>query len=146
MTEKAAMQDIEAKQVMIKHKAACQALNLGLEAVVMQKVAMQAIEAKEVMMKQKAAMQAIQAWLRANPDKAPAIMQRNNRYIIFRKLETDGPVGASGVVLTPGRSIAASPEMQTGLPIWLEAGTGSSSRSPPIRRLVMVQDLSLIHI
>ncbi len=85
-------------------------------------------------------MQAIRAWLRDNPAGAATIMQRNKRYIFFRRLDTDGPVGALGVVLTPGRSIAAAPEMQTGLPVWLETGRGLNGKGLVMRRLVMVQD------
>lgn len=76
---------------------------------------------------------AIRSWLKSNPSEAPAIMQRNKRYIFFRKLKTKGPVGAFGMVLTPRRSVAASPDTQTGLPIWLDAGAGQNGKSPPVQ-------------
>lgn len=51
-------------------------------------------------------MQSIRAWLGAHPDKAQTIMNENASYIFFKRLETDGPVGASGTVLVPEGSLA----------------------------------------
>jgi len=66
-------------------------------------------------------MQSIASWLRGHPAEAAAMMQRNPRYIYFRWLETDGPVGAQGAVLTPRRSLAVDPvHIPYGLPVWLD--------------------------
>ncbi len=91
----------------------------------------------------KASMQSIRDWLRANPDKASELMQRNPRYIFFRKIEGDGPIGAQGVALTPRRSLAVDPAfIPLGAPIYLDTTwPGSSSENPrPLRRLMVAQD------
>ena len=87
-------------------------------------------------------MQAIRDWLRGHPDKARALMQRNARYIFFREIEGAGPVGALGVALTAGRSLAVDPDfVPLGAPLWL------ATRAPvpdggaaPFRRLMVAQD------
>lgn len=86
-----------------------------------------------------ATMPAIRAWLRAHPDEAPALMAENPRYVFFRLIEGDGPIGAQGVALTPGRSLAIDPAfIPLGIPLWLD------SRDPmdnaPLRRLMVAQD------
>ena len=71
-------------------------------------------------------MQSIRAWLAANPLLAAAMMQRNPSYVFFRELveldPLDGPLGAEGAPLTPGRSLAVDRRfMPLGLPVWLAA-------------------------
>ena len=84
-------------------------------------------------------MQGIRKWLRANPTAATAILQRNPRYIFFRKIDGDGPIGAQGVALTPGRSLAVDPAfLPLGVPLWLDTTWPSSER--PLRRLMVAQD------
>ncbi len=87
----------------------------------------------------RASMQEIRKWLRGNPTKAAAMMQRNLRYIFFRKIDGEGPIGAQGVVLTPGRSLAVDPAfIPLGTPIWLNTTWPASDR--PLRRLMVAQD------
>ena len=87
----------------------------------------------------RASMQGIRDWLRGNPQKAAAMMQRNPRYIFFRKIDGEGPIGAQGVVLTPGRSLAVDPAfLPLGAPIWLDTSWPASDR--PLRRLMVAQD------
>jgi membrane-bound lytic murein transglycosylase A len=59
-----------------------------------------------IVSRKESSMQKIRDWLRANPERAREIMQRNARYIFFRPIDGDGPIGAQGVALTPGRSLA----------------------------------------
>jgi membrane-bound lytic murein transglycosylase A len=58
-------------------------------------------------------MDSILAWLRANPDKAPALRAANPSQIFFRELTElrpdQGPIGAMGHPLTPGVSAAVDP-------------------------------------
>ena len=83
-------------------------------------------------------MQSIRAWLAAHPAEAPAIMNANPRYIYFRAVEGEGPIGAQGVALEPGRSLAVDPEfLPYGAPLWLES---SDPDGRPLRRLVIAQD------
>jgi membrane-bound lytic murein transglycosylase A len=78
-------------------------------------------------------MQSIKAWLRATPEAAPAVLEENPSYVFFRRLEGEGPIGASGAALTPGRSLAIDRSfLPMGAPVWLEAGT--------LRRLLVAQD------
>ena len=87
-----------------------------------------------------ASMQKIRDWLRANPDKAAEMMQRNARYIFFREIEGEGPIGAQGVPLTPGRSLAVdSALLPLGVPLWLDTTWPASDR--PLRRLMVAQDV-----
>lgn len=86
-------------------------------------------------------MQSIREWLRANPDEGRALMQRNPRYIFFREIAGDGPVGAQGAVLTPGRSLAVDRRfVPLGVPLWLDAAAPGGD-AKPLRRLVVAQDV-----
>ncbi len=86
-----------------------------------------------------ASMQGIRAWLRAHPGEAAEIMQRNARYIFFRWIDGDGPIGSQGVALTPGRSLAVDPAfLPLGVPIFLDTTWPASDR--PLRRLMVAQD------
>ena len=93
--------------------------------------------------KEAATMQTVRQWLRDHPAEATALMQMNARYIFFREIRGDGPIGALGVALTPGRSLAVDPDLiPLGAPLWLDttypAGTPEAGR--PLRRLVVAQD------
>jgi membrane-bound lytic murein transglycosylase A len=84
-------------------------------------------------------MQSIRDWLRANPEEARAYMRRNPRFIFFRTIEGEGPVGAHAVALTAGRSLAVDPHhLALGLPVWLD--TTLPSGGGPLRRLMVAQD------
>jgi membrane-bound lytic murein transglycosylase A len=50
-------------------------------------------------------MQRLKAYLDAHPDEVDAVLNHNPSYVFF-KTETSGPIGAIGVDLTPGRSVA----------------------------------------
>ncbi|MCK6449977.1 MAG: MltA domain-containing protein [Alphaproteobacteria bacterium] len=91
--------------------------------------------------REKMSMQAVRDWLRANPDEARALMHKNPRYIFFREVAGgDGPVGAQGVALTPGRSLAVDRRyVPLGVPIWLDT-TMPGSTDKKLRRLVVAQD------
>ncbi len=93
--------------------------------------------------KEAATMQTVRQWLRDHPAEATKLMQMNARYIFFREIPGDGPVGSLGVALTPGRSLAVDPDLlPLGAPLWLDttypAGTPEAGR--PLRRLVVAQD------
>jgi membrane-bound lytic murein transglycosylase A len=89
----------------------------------------------------KASMQEIRAWLKANPEQATEIMRENPRYIFFRAIEGPGPIGAMGVPLTAGRSIAVDPALlPLGVPVWLDT-TRPGADDTPLRRLMVAQDV-----
>jgi membrane-bound lytic murein transglycosylase A len=87
-----------------------------------------------------ASMQGIRAWLRAHPEEASEMMQRNARYIFFRWIEGEGPIGAQGVPLTAGRSLAVDPNfLPFGAPLYLDTTWPGGDK--PLRRLVVAQDM-----
>jgi membrane-bound lytic murein transglycosylase A len=84
-------------------------------------------------------MQGIRDWLRANPDQARDLMRRNPRFIFFRKIDGPGPIGAQGVALTAGRSLAVDPAfMPLGAPVFLD--TTHPVTGAPLQRLMVAQD------
>lgn len=83
-------------------------------------------------------LQTIRAWLYAHPGEAFAAMAANPSYIFFRELEGPGPVGAQGVPLTQGRSLAIDDDLLAyGLPVWLDTALPDGR---PWRRLMIAQD------
>jgi Membrane-bound lytic murein transglycosylase len=87
-------------------------------------------------------MQAIRVWLEAHPNQADGLMNMNPSYVFFRILDNDGegPIGAHGVSLTPGRSLAVDPSfVPYGVPVWLET-TDPVQGNAPMHRLVVAQD------
>lgn len=96
--------------------------------------------------RQSASMQTIRTWLRAHPGEAQAMMNRNPRFIFFRDVKENGPVGALGVTLTAGRSLAVDPAfVPLGLPLWLDTtwpiAHGTTKKGAPLRRLMLAQDV-----
>ena len=86
-------------------------------------------------------MQGIQAWARANPKRLEDLLNSNPSYVFFREMPNSegGPVGALGVPLTAGRSIAIDPRaVPLGVPVFLATTRPNSSQ--PMNRLVMAQD------
>ena len=87
---------------------------------------------------------AIRDWCAAHADQVPDLLATNPSFVFFRPLdlpETLGPLGASGVPLTPLRSLAADPDhIAPGTPVWVECGsqqalfiaqdTGSAIKGP----------------
>ncbi|TMJ45285.1 MAG: lytic transglycosylase, partial [Alphaproteobacteria bacterium] len=90
-------------------------------------------------------MQRIRDWMAANPDEAPKVRATNRSYIFFRVtgLSSEGePVGAQGVPLVPGRSIAVDKIHVYGTPFFIDASLPIESAKPttPFRRLMIAQD------
>jgi len=89
-------------------------------------------------------MQSIRKWLADNPDQADGVMNENPSFVFFRELKGDGPVGAQGVALTAGRSIAVDRRhVPYGLPLWLETQAPDADAAKPdgaFHRLMVAQD------
>ncbi len=82
----------------------------------------------------------IRRWIENNPDQAEALLAVNPRYIFFRKIDGDGPIGAAGVPLTPRRSLAVDSRfIPYGVPIWLDT-VWPNDTSRPLRQLMVAQD------
>ena len=90
-----------------------------------------------------ASMQAIKSWAAANPKRLEELLNQNPSFVFFRELPLNdpasGPVGALGVPLVPGRSIAADPRyVPLGAPVFL--ATTFPAGDTPLNRLVVAQD------
>ena len=94
--------------------------------------------------REEVSLQTIRAWLEAHPQEAREVMETNPSYVFFQKLEGEGPLGAQGVPLTPGRSLAVDrTHVPLGVPLWLVSGVPSPKEGEPdgrLRRLLVTQD------
>lgn len=89
-----------------------------------------------------ASMQGIKQWGQQNPHKLSELLQQNPRYVFFRELPADspGPLGALGVPLTAGRSIAIDPQsIPQGAPVFLSTTWPNTQK--PLNRLMVAQDV-----
>lgn len=88
-----------------------------------------------------ASLEGIKAWAKRNPDKVRALLDHNPSYVFFRELpaSSDGPIGAMGLPLTAGRSVAIDPRtVPLGAPVFLATTYPSSEQ--PLVRLMLAQD------
>lgn len=104
--------------------------------------------------KKNVSMQSIRAWLEENPTQADKIMNTNKSYVFFREITGDGPLGAEGIALTGGRSLAVDRTLISyGVPLWVDlegvrvaedlkkgAAGNADKEITPIRRLMIAQD------
>jgi membrane-bound lytic murein transglycosylase A len=82
----------------------------------------------------------IRGWIEDHPDRAAELFSYNPRFIFFRTLETEGPIGAEGVVLTAKRSLAVDTRyIPLGAPVWLDTVSPGQS-GEPLQRLMVAQD------
>ncbi len=98
------------------------------------------VERGELKLEQ-ASMQGIKEWGAKNPDKLPELLASNPSFVFFRPLPDGlaGPLGALGVPLTGGRSIAVDPRfIPLGAPVFL--ATTQPNSPLPMNKLVMAQD------
>lgn len=87
----------------------------------------------------------LRAWLAEDLDRARALMRENRSYIFFRKLPEGagdaGPIGAQGVALTQGRSLAVDASYHPlGLPIFVSSDV-IRHHGDGFRRLMIAQDV-----
>ena len=94
---------------------------------------------KKLISSGQASMGNIKKWLKENFDTAKEQMNENERYI-FHKIGTmQGPVGALGVELTAGRSLAVDKTViPLGALLWLET---TDSDNAKLNKLVSAQDI-----
>lgn len=87
----------------------------------------------------KANMIEIKKWLNQNPDEAKKYMQQNQRFIFHRIVKESGPVGAFGVPLQGGRSMAVDKDIiPLGSLMWLSTKTPDGQA---LNKLVAAQDI-----
>jgi peptidoglycan lytic transglycosylase A len=100
---------------------------------------------RNLMSRKEMSRERIRAWMAAYPEEAAKVRATNRAYAFFRVtgLTNEGePVGAQGVPLTPGRSIAVDRMHEYGTPFFIEANLPLESVKPasPFRRLMIAQD------
>lgn len=91
-------------------------------------------------------MDKIRAYMEANPEEGQALREKNRSYVFFSKTTLEPHeecLGAQGIQLTPGRSIAVDPSMHVyGTPVWIDAKLPLKSEAPEdaFQRLMIAQD------
>ncbi len=87
----------------------------------------------------KADMISIKKWLAAHPIEGQKLMRENERYIFHRIIEGKGPIGAFGLPLTAGRSLAVDRQyIPLGALMWLSTYTPDKK---PLNKMVAAQDI-----
>jgi membrane-bound lytic murein transglycosylase A len=89
-------------------------------------------------------LQSIRAWLEAHPGEADSMMNQNPSFVFFRELTgaraDQGPPGALGAPLAPGRSLAVDRAfLPLGAPVFVD--TTDPLDNTPWRHLGVAQDL-----
>lgn len=101
---------------------------------------------RKIIPREEMSMQRIREWMRDNPDAAEEVRRQNRSFVFFRITGLSGDkeaVGAQGVELTAGRSIAVDRVLHVyGTPFFIDAGIpiADDKTSSPFRRLMIAQD------
>ena len=101
---------------------------------------------RNIIPKDQMSMQKIREWMEENPNEADELRRQNKSYVFFREVQLsdkDEAVGAQGVPLTPGRSIAVDKSLHVyGTPFFIEGELPIDSpiSKTPFRRLMIAQD------
>ncbi|MDE5444469.1 lytic transglycosylase [Bradyrhizobium sp. CSA207] len=99
-----------------------------------------------IISKEEMSMQKIREWMAQNPDGAKELRRQNRSYIFFREVnlsDKDEAVGAQGIPLTAGRSIAVDRTLHVyGTPFFIEGELpiDSERAKTPFHRLMIAQD------
>ena len=101
---------------------------------------------RNIIPREQMSMQKIREWMEQNPDGANEVRRQNRSYVFFREVnlsDKDEAVGAQGVPLTAGRSIAVDKALHVyGTPFFIEGELPieSEQSKTPFRRLMISQD------
>ena len=101
---------------------------------------------RKLIPREEMSLERIREWMRANPQSAEEVRRQNRSFVFFRiaGLSDDREaVGAQGVPLTPGRSIAVDNSLHVyGTPFFIQASLplNSEKRTTGFDRLVIAQD------
>jgi membrane-bound lytic murein transglycosylase A len=99
-----------------------------------------------IVSKEEMSMDKIRQFMEANPEEGKELRRKNRSFVFFREValgEHDECIGAQGVPLTAGRSLAMDKSIHVyGTPFWIEAQLPIDSEKPetPFRRLLIAQD------
>jgi membrane-bound lytic murein transglycosylase A len=101
---------------------------------------------KGIVSKDDMSMDRIREWMERNPEEGKELRRRNRSYVFFHETHlssNEEPVGAEGISLTPGRSIAVDHRLHTyGTPFFISAYLPIEGLKPDIwfRRTMIAQD------
>src|SRR4051812_17242496 len=101
---------------------------------------------RNIIPKDQMSMQKIREWMEQNPGGGDELRRQNRSYVFFREVnlsDKDEAVGAQGVPLPPGRSIAVDKALHVyGTPFFIEGELPiqSEQAKTPFRRLMIAQD------
>lgn len=99
-----------------------------------------------IIAKEDMSMDRIRNWMDANPEEARDLRRKNRSFVFFQETALaphEECIGAQGVALTPGRSLAVDKKIHVyGTPIWIDADLPILSETPDtkFRRLLFAQD------
>jgi membrane-bound lytic murein transglycosylase A len=99
-----------------------------------------------IVSKEEMSMDKIREFMEANPEEGKSLRQKNRSFVFFQETplsEHDECIGAQGVPLTPGRSLAVDKKIHIyGTPIWIDAEFPIESERPEtrFRHLLVAQD------
>ena len=101
---------------------------------------------RNIVPKDEMSMDRIREWMERNPEEGKELRRRNKSYVFFRETHlpaNEEPIGAQGISLTPGRSIAVDRKLHTyGTPFFISAYLPIEGLKPDtwFRRLMIAQD------
>ena len=98
---------------------------------------------KGVMTRDNASMQHIRDYLETHPKELDVVLNQNKSFVFFERLLHDAALGAQGVALTPGYSLAIDRKwVPLGAPIWLNTvrPAENSEKQRLFQRLMIAQD------
>jgi membrane-bound lytic murein transglycosylase A len=99
-----------------------------------------------IVSKEEMSMDKIRDFMEANPEEGKELRRKNRSFVFFQETALgahDECIGAQGVPLTPGRSLAVDKHIHVyGTPIWIDADLPIDSEKPEtkFRRLLFAQD------
>jgi len=99
-----------------------------------------------IVSREEMSMDKIREFMEANPQEGKELRRRNRSFVFFQETPlsaNDECIGAQGVPLTPGRSLAVDKRIHIyGTPIWVEAELPIGSEKPETKfhRLLFAQD------
>jgi len=101
---------------------------------------------RNIVSKEEMSMDRIREWMERNPKEGEELRRRNKSYVFFRETNlpvNEEPIGAQGISLTPGRSIAVDRKLHTyGTPFFISAYLPIEGLKPDtwFKRLMIAQD------
>lgn len=96
-----------------------------------------------LMTRHNASKRRIREFFKTHSKKASKLLDKNQSFVFFNKRQQEEAIGAQGVALTPGYSLAIDRKwVPMGTPVWLDTQHPTIDDSPtkPLQRLMIAQD------